>query len=189
MDFFATFQQLVAEVPTWLQPLILALAGAVPFVEGEGGATIGVLGGVNPVLAAVSAALGNFLCVAILVWLSARARALVVHKVRSRAAQPVLIGAGNSSDATNVVLPDAEPAAPATSPRQVKFQRALSRYGVPGVSLLGPLLLPTQFTATMLAAAGVRTARVLLWQAIAITMWTTIITVLIAQLVHAISAS
>ena len=33
------------------------------------------------------------------------------------------------------------------SARREKFQRAFERYGVPGVSLLGPLLLPTQFTA------------------------------------------
>ncbi len=35
---------------------------------------------------------------------------------------------------------------------------------MPGVSLLGPLLLPAQFTATMLAAAGVRKARILVWR-------------------------
>ena len=59
------------------------------------------------------------------------------------------------------------------SARREKFQRAFERYGVPGVSLLGPLLLPTHFTATMLAASGVGKVRILVWQAVAIIGWTT----------------
>ena len=66
-----------------------------------------------------------------------------------------------------------------TSPRREKFQRAFVRYGVPGVSLLGPLLLPTQLTSAMLAGAGVTKGRILVWQAIAITMWTTIATLIV----------
>lgn len=48
------------------------------------------------------------------------------------------------------------------------------------MSLLGPLLLPTQFTASMLAAAGVGRGRILVWQGIAIVAWTTIIAVIIS---------
>ena len=66
----------------------------------------------------------------------------------------------------------------------MKFQRALDRYGVPGVALLGPLLLPTQFTATMLAAAGVSRPRVLFWEGIAIVLWTTVIGALVGGAVH-----
>jgi hypothetical protein len=57
------------------------------------------------------------------------------------------------------------------------------RYGVPGVSLLGPLLLPTQFTATMLAAAGVTRARILFWQGLAIALWTTAVTLVITGVI------
>lgn len=173
MDLIATFQQLVAEVPTWVQPFILMLAGAVPFVEGEGGASIGIIGGINPVIAAVSAAVGNFLCVAILVWISAGARSYVVDRAGAR-----------SSGAITA----AEPVSERKAARQAKFQRALSKYGVPGVSLLGPLLLPTQFTATMLAAVGVSRGRVLLWQGLAITLWTTVIAVMITQLLGVVAA-
>lgn len=68
----------------------------------------------------------------------------------------------------------------------VKFQRAFERYGVPGVSLLGPLLLPTQFTATMLAASGIGRARILFWQAVAIIGWTTVVAVIVGSAVYAI---
>ncbi|HLS93816.1 MAG TPA: small multidrug efflux protein [Microbacterium sp.] len=167
MNLIDTFQDLVARVPELVQPLIVALAGAVPFIEGEGSAAIGVIGGINPIVAAVAGAIGNFVCVAVLVLAGAGTRRVIVE--RRRAA----VAAGDGS----VAAP--EPA----SPRKEKFQRALVRYGVPGVSLLGPLLLPTQFTATMLAAAGVGRGRILFWQGLAIVLWTTLVTLLITGVI------
>jgi len=70
--------------------------------------------------------------------------------------------------------------------RRQKFQRAFERYGVPGVSLLGPLLLPTHFTATMLAASGIGKGRILLWQAVAIIGWTTLLTLIVTGAVSAV---
>jgi hypothetical protein len=165
MNLIDTFQDLVARVPELVQPLIVALAGAVPFIEGVGSAAIGVIGGIHPVIAALAGAIGNFACVAILVLLSAGTRRAIVDRRR------VAVAAGSA------VAP--EPA----SPRKEKFQRSLVRYGVPGVSLLGPLLLPTQFTATMLAAAGVTRARILFWQGLAIALWTTAVTLVITGVI------
>ncbi len=169
------FQNLVAQVPELVQPLIVALAGAVPFIEGEGAAAIGIIGGIHPVVAAIAAMVGNFLCVAVLVIAGAGARRAIVD--RSRARQAVLAGG-------TVEEPAADTSRGAA--RREKFQRAFERYGVPGVSLLGPLLLPTHFTATMLAAAGVGKARVLIWQAVAIVGWTTAVAVIVGSAVYAI---
>src|SRR6187399_2129396 len=80
MNIIEGFQDLVAQVPEWLQPVIVALAGAVPFVEGEGAATIGILGGIPPIVAVIAAILGNFACVAALVLLGAGARKAVVTR-------------------------------------------------------------------------------------------------------------
>jgi len=49
---------------------------------------------------------------------------------------------------------------------------------VPGASLLGPLALPTQFTSAALVSAGVSKGWILVWQAIAICLWTTITTLI-----------
>ncbi len=181
MNLIETFQDLVAQVPDIVQPLIVALAAAVPFIEGEGAASIGIIGGIHPVIAVIAAVAGNFACVAILVLAGAGARnAVVTRRTRSRA----LVAAGG--DATASIESVDLTADAAVSPRKAKFQRAFVRYGVPGVSLLGPLLLPTQFTATMLAAAGVGKARVLFWQAIAIIGWTTVVAVLVSGVVYAV---
>ena len=82
MDVIAYFQDLVAQVPEIVQPFIVALAGAVPFVEGEGATTIGIIGGMDPVIAVAAAAIGNFLCVLVLVLLSSGARSAIVKRRR-----------------------------------------------------------------------------------------------------------
>jgi hypothetical protein len=86
MDLITRFQELVAQMPEILQPLIVALAGAVPFIEGEGAATIGIVGGLHPAVAITAGAIGNFLCVFVLVTTSSKARSVVVSR-RRRAAE------------------------------------------------------------------------------------------------------
>jgi hypothetical protein len=182
MSLIDTFQDLVAQVPEFVQPLIVAAAGAIPFIEGEGAATIGIIGGIPPVLAVVAAVVGNFLCVAVLVLVSSRTRSAVVAR-RSRTRDRQTVPGGLEPQASGF---DASAEAEPTTPRAAKFQRAFERYGVPGVSLLGPLLLPTQFTATMLAAAGVGKVRILVWQAAAIIIWTTAVAVIVGTAVYAV---
>ena len=167
MNLIEMFQDLMSKVPELLQPLIVAAAGAVPFVEGEGAPTIGIFGGLPPVVAVIAAIVGNFACVAALVLLGAGARKAVVSRRRERRLVTAGQGGDLAADSTAPVADDRGAA------RSAKFQKAFERYGVPGVSLLGPLLLPTQFTAVMLAAAGVGKARILLWQGLAIVLWTT----------------
>ncbi|MDF2508663.1 MAG: small multidrug efflux protein [Microbacterium sp.] len=179
MNLIETFQDLVAQVPELVQPLIVALAGAIPFIEGEGAVSIGIIGGIPPVVAAIAAMVGNFLCVAVLVLASSGARQAVVNRSRAKA---VALAGGGTSEGAAVDTADTGH----STPRREKFQRAFERYGVPGVSLLGPLLLPTQFTATMLAASGVGKARILFWQALAIIGWTTIVAVIVGSAVYAI---
>lgn len=185
MNVIESFQDLVAQVPDFIQPFIVALAGAVPFVEGEGATTIGILGGLNPVVAVAAAAIGNFLCVFVLVTLSSGARSAIVtrNQVRRNAKEAVL-ATGGTRRASEDEFEDDYAASDRKSARMVKFQRALDKYGVPGVSLLGPLLLPTQFTSTMLAAGGVSKARVLFWQAIAIAAWSILFGVVVGGVVH-----
>lgn len=157
----ATFQDLAAQVPEVLQPLVVALAGAVPFVEGEGSAVIGILAGLNPVVAAVAGAVGNFVSVLVVVLVGSRTRAAVVERRRA--------GAGG--------VAVADRPAPESKGKQ-RLKAWVVRFGVPGASLLGPLAIPTQITAATLVASGVRKGWVLLWQAVAIVLWTTGVTLI-----------
>ena len=175
-QLIANFQDLVALVPVVIQPFIVMLAGAVPFIEGEGAAIIGVIGGIPPVIAAIAAAAGNFLSVLLVVLLSSQARTAVVSR-RAGHAHAAIGGEGS-------VATLEAPSAPPESKGRLRFKRWLVRFGVPGASILGPLAIPTQFTAAILVAGGTPRGWVLLWQGIAIALWTTLGTVSIWLALH-----
>lgn len=192
------FQGLASHVPELVQPFIIALAGAVPFVEGEVSAVIGVWAGLNPIVAGLAGAIGNFICVTVIVLLGARAREAVVAR-RSRARESVPVGVGAAGAGADAAVADegatvADERGPADgearfldeppaqkkpeSKGRIKFKRFLTRFGVPGASLLGPLAIPTQITSTILVSSGVKTSWILLWQGIAIVVWTTLTTLI-----------
>ncbi len=176
MSTLDTFQDFVAQMPEVLQPLAVALVGAVPFVEGEGAVTIGIVGGIHPIVAGLAAIVGNLLCVLVVVLVASGTRTAVVtrHRARVAAREAVTVGGGSAPVAVDE-LETIERAGAVLSTRKQKFLRALDKYGVPGVSLLGPLLLPTMFTAAMLAGIGVSRGRIMFWQGLAIVGWTTVI--------------
>ncbi len=174
-ELVVMFQELVAQVPGFVQPFIVMLAGAVPFVEGELGATVGIVGGLHPAVAGIAAGTGNFLSVALVVAFTARARTAVTHRTRVKAT----VG-GPAAPDVHAVDGFAEPAPTvALSKGRQRVNRWFVRFGVPGASLLGPLAIPTQFTAAILVAGGSPRRWVLLWQAVSIALWTTVITVMI----------
>ncbi|MFD2024453.1 small multidrug efflux protein [Promicromonospora aerolata] len=167
------FQDLVGQVPEAIQPVVVLLAGAIPFIEGEVAAMIGVVGGLNPIVAGIAAASGNFLCVLLVVLLTSRARAAVVHRRASRVGAGV--GAAGVPE-SSADLARTTPAKPESKGRR-RFKKWLVRFGVPGASILGPLAIPTQFTSAMLVAGGTPRAWVLFWQAVAIVLWTVVATI------------
>ena len=123
---------------------------------------------------------GNFL-------MRRRARAAQLRCARRRRDPPPRKGPGAATAGRSASDSARSRADRAAAPRRrAKFQRAYERYGVPGVSLLGPLLLPTHFTATMLAASGVGKTRILIWQALAIIAWTTLTALIASGVMNAV---
>ncbi|GAA1756345.1 small multidrug efflux protein [Agromyces humatus] len=177
-ELITNFQNLVTQVPEIIQPFIVMLAGTIPFIEGELASMIGIVGGLNPIVAAIAAAAGNFLSVLLVVLLTSRARSAVVSRSSVRVAATV--GAEGAppfaDDESAPAFMETAPAKPESKGRQ-RLKKWLTRYGVPGASILGPLAIPTQFTSAFLVAGGTSRAWVLLWQAVAIILWTTVTTV------------
>ncbi|MEU5902898.1 hypothetical protein [Micromonospora sp. NPDC047527] len=174
-QLISNFQELVAQVPGIVQPFIVMLAGAIPFVEGEGAAIIGIAGGLHPIVAGVAAAAGNFLCVLLVVAVTSRARTTIVDRRDS------LVGVGGGAGARSSALGETYQETAATKPESKgrrRFNRWLVRFGVPGASILGPLAIPTQIMSAILVGGGTPRRWVLLWQAISIVIWTTFGTLL-----------
>lgn len=204
-DPYAGLRDLIDQVPELLQPIIVGLAAMIPFVEGEGAAALGILAGIHPVVAGLSAAVGNILCVVLVVLLGARIRGAFVARRAARRSDRQLVAVGAGSIGSGLA---AEPSATASTGHAVvetaaqdpirepkpeskgrqRMKRWLVRFGVPGASLLAPLALPTPFTAAMLVASGVPKAWVILWQVIAIVLWTTLITLGATGLLAALTA-
>lgn len=130
-------------LPPWLQWLAVALIGAIPFIESYLGSAIGVVVGVPPLAAVVAAVIGNIVSMLVVVF--------VVHSIRSR------------------VVAGREPKEPTA--RQERVRRLFDRYGVAGVSLIGPTVLASQVTSGMMISFGAARHRVVLWQIVAIIVW------------------
>lgn len=136
-------QSFTESLPLLLRWLGILLAGAVPFIESYIGSALGVIAGLHPVVAVLAASLGNFSTVLLVVHLTGTAR----DRVRK---------GGQPSTET---------------PRRVRLRRAFDKWGVPGVSLIGQTILPSQITSAALISFGAPRPRVLLWQGISIVLW------------------
>lgn len=140
---FEALQQFTEGLPTLVQWLGVLLISAIPFVESYFGSVIGVAAGLNPFVAIPAAIVGNVLSMTILVLGAAKARAAVTQ---NRAAE--------------------EPA-----PRRAKVKRMFDRFGVPGVSLLGQTVLPSQITSMAMVSFGASKNAVIGWQIVSIILW------------------
>lgn len=145
-DLFQRFAEFAASVEPWQQFLVILLAGAVPFIESYLGSFLGVALGIEPAAAVVATAVvGNMISTFLLIALATRARTAATRGRRSTK-QPV-------------------------SARRQKVGRYVERLGVPGVSLLGPIILASQITGPTLVALGADKRSVYLFQGIAIIVW------------------
>jgi hypothetical protein len=179
-------QDFIDQVPDLLQPLIVAAAATVPYFEGEGAVALGIIAGINPIVAAIAAIAGNVLCVIGVVLLGSRIRSGITARRAARAVPPAAVIAGNRSDLIassnstktaesgngSAVAFKGEQDASRPSKGQTKLRRWLVKFGLPGASLLAPLALPTMLTAAFFVASGVRKEWVILWQVVAIVLWT-----------------
>lgn len=190
-------QNIIEQVPEILQPLIVAVAAVIPYIEGEGAAALGIIAGINPVVAVIAGAAGNIVCVVAVVFLGSRIRGRgLARRAARREATPadglLAVAPLHEANVGTVFHSDASGTAssstlqrPATeddmrNPNvkqtrrekgRARLRRWLVRFGVPGASLLAPLALPTMLTAAFFVASGVPKKWVILWQAIAIVLW------------------
>lgn len=138
-----TLQQFANSLPPELQWLAVIALGAIPFIESYLGSVIGVVAGLSVWVAVPAAILGNLVSTWTVV--------LVASRIRSR-----VIADGRSKE---------------LSPRRAKLKARFDRFGVPGVSMLGQLILPSQITSAAIVSFGASHRAVLLWQTISVITW------------------
>ncbi|GAA1981978.1 hypothetical protein GCM10009718_18860 [Isoptericola halotolerans] len=151
-------QSFTESLPPLLQWVGVMLAGAIPFVESYAGSAIGILAGLNPVVAVAAAVVGNVISMMIFVLTTSRVRTAAVA------------GRGKPE-----------------SPKRAKLRQRFDRFGVPGVSLLGQTLLPSQITAAAMVSFGASRNAVIGWQIVSIILWGVLFGVLATVGVDALS--
>lgn len=144
-DLFGRLAELAAIIEPWQQVGLLILVGAIPFIESYLGSFLGVVVGVPPVLAVTAAVIGNIVSTFVLIALAGRARSAAT---RGRQGAPARL-----------------------SGRRRKVAKYFDRFGVPGVTFLGPLILASQITAPALIALGANRRSVYFFQGLAIIAW------------------
>ena len=160
MGFMDMARDFVAGLPEGLQGLGVLLVAAIPMVEGEGAAIIGVLLKINPWIVVPAAVLGNVIAVALLIWAADGTR----QTVRRRRIAP-------ASDASDVAATASVRGG--ETEREARMRERFDRWGVPGVSLLGPwLMVPGHVSGPAMVGFGAERGAVMLWQAVSIVLYT-----------------
>lgn len=139
-------QEFAAGFPDWASWTAVLLISAIPFVESYFGSAIGIAIGLPAGIAVAAAVVGNAISMFGFVVSADRAR----KALRQRQEQT-----------------DTEPVAP----KRVRLRRLFDRFGVPGVSLLGQTVLPSQITSAAMVGFGARTRSVISWQIVSIILW------------------
>lgn len=134
-------------LPVWLQWAGVMLAAAIPFIESYFGTLVGIVAGVPVPVAILAAVVGNLVSMLAFVFAASTARTKLLAR-RNGGAE------------------GEEPSA-----RRVKVKRMFDRFGVPGVSLLGQAVLPSQITSGMMVSFGASRNAVIFWQIISIIIW------------------
>ena len=140
-DLFNNMQYFTAQLPELLQWFGVMVAGAIPFLEGYSAAVIGIVVGISPIVAVFAAILGNTCS--------------------------MLVGAFGADWLRGRLHTD-------TEKRQAKHEKLRStyeKYGVPVVSLIAEMWVPSIITTVLLISFGASRTRVIIWQIVAITVW------------------
>lgn len=144
--FIQAITDITIQVPLPLQILFVAIWSAIPLIESDVGVFIAIGVGVPIIPALLAAIAGNIATI----WL-------------------VIFGA----DKLRTFLRRGHPpvATVLASTKKQRVKKAISTYGVPGASLLGPLLIGTHLNSIAMIALGVEKKRLFFWQVIAIIVW------------------
>lgn len=133
--------------------VVVFLLGATPWVEIAAVIPLSIVVGLNPILVGISAFLGNLSTVYLLVIFFEKFQQWRRRKKGEN--QP-------------------------KSKKQARAAAIWNKYGLPGLSLLGPLLIGSHIAVFIGLLFGAKKRAVLLWMTISLTLWAVAITILSA---------
>lgn len=128
------------------------IAGAIPWLEAIGVVPGGILFGLDPTAVVLSAVAGNTITIFAFAYAGDKIRDWLKKRRASK---------GKEGE----------------SPRFAKAQASFDKYGIYGMGLLGPILIGTQFAATISVAAGVKPLKTSIIISVSTLLWSVAIAV------------
>ncbi|MCC5952267.1 MAG: hypothetical protein JJU45_09250 [Acidimicrobiia bacterium] len=144
------------------------VGAAVPWLEVAAVVPVGVASGLNPVVVAVVAFVGN--AATLVGALALQRRATAWYRARRARRAP----AAATAPGTAGVTADAGTGSPLSSGsrRSNRARRLLDRWGLPGLAALAPVSVGTHVAALVLAGSGIAPRRVAVWILGGLAVWT-----------------
>ncbi|MFB1080469.1 small multi-drug export protein [Jeotgalibacillus sp. JSM ZJ347] len=125
---------------------LLFLAAATPWLEIALVVPLGILRGLSPFWVMVTGFAGNLLTVFLLIVLFQKVKEYLTKRNEKKQGKE--------------------------GKRQTRARNIWNKYGLPGLSLLGPILIGTHIAAFIAMSLGADKTRVLIWQIVSIALWT-----------------
>ena len=142
------------------------LGGAFPWLEAIVVIPAGILGGAPPVLVVIFALVGNLITVGIAAYFGEQIR----EKWRLRREAKHL--AVHHPELTKAELRDkGREILAAKDAQPTRIKRIMTKWGLPGLAILGPVGLGTQLSAVTAVAMGVRARSAFVWVGIGTALW------------------
>ena len=130
------------------------LGGAVPWLEAVTVIPAGILLGLPPVAVVAAAIVGNLATVALVAFGGERVRSVLLARRRPRAEG-------------------------AEGGRASRAERVMSRFGLPGLAILGPLGVGTQMSAAIVVSLGISGRRAFAWVGASTVGWSVVVALLV----------
>lgn len=135
------------------------LGGALPWLEAIVVIPIGILAGASAPLVVLAAVIGNLFTVALAAVFGERLRDWWVARRRRRRGGEDAEGSEDDASTERRMR------------RKDRINRVMSRWGMPGLAVLGPIGLGTQFSAIAAVALGVSARSAFLWVGAGTVAW------------------
>lgn len=138
-----------------IEYLLVFLGGAIPWLEIALVIPLGIVSGLSPVGVMIAAFTGNLLTVLFVIFGFEKVKTWMDNRRKNKGKEP--------------------------SKKEARGKRIWNKYGMPGVALLGPIVIGTHIAAFLGLLLGAKKANVTTWMIVSVGLWTLIFGVLTAM--------
>lgn len=151
--------------------IVVFLLAATPMFEIIGVIPLAIIAGLSPIPVALFAFSGNLLTVLLVIFLVDKLKAWMLKRKAKKNIQLQVEGSEFSNSSSDQVSEEED------TKRSKRAKKIWEKYGLPGLTFLGTLLVGSHIAAFMAMSFGSKRNWVIGWMVVSILLWTVIIAV------------